>query len=304
MVGVPSWRRRRESAAMQRITNASWIEDTTVGRIVIPQPLPEGFALFYTTADFAGRTDEPELIDILRDRFGIDATLATCTQVHGRVIGRAEARPTLTGKDGPLHVGPAEACLISAGKSSSLHVGSAEALPISDDKSGSPHVGRASARPSECDALFTAERGIALGIKIADCLPVSLCDPAHRVIANIHTGWRGAAQRITAETLDTLARETAFDPRSVYAYLGPSIRVCCFEVGEEVAAQFDAAWIDRGRGVKPHLDIVAMTDALLRERGVANVIDTGLCTRCGAQPLFHSYRRDKRSGRNLAIAAQ
>jgi YfiH family protein len=169
-------------------------------------------------------------------------------------------------------------------------------------------VGGAPPRPAglkpglPCDALFTDQRHIALGIKVADCLPVALCDPLHRVIANIHSGWRGAAQNITAETLDTLARETAFDPSVAYAYLGPSIRVCCFEVGEEVAAQFDARWIDRGRGPKPHVDLARMTESILRERGVAHVIDTGFCTRCN--PLFHSYRRDKKSGRNLAIAAQ
>jgi len=152
-----------------------------------------------------------------------------------------------------------------------------------------------------CDALFTDRRGVALGIKVADCLPVSLYDPVHRVIANIHSGWRGAVQNITAATLDAL-NETSFDPAAAYAYLGPSIRVCCFEVGEEVAAQFDARWIDRSRGPKPHVDLARMTEFLLCERGVRNVIDTALCTRCN--PLFHSYRRDKKSGRNLAIAAQ
>ncbi|MEK6371090.1 MAG: polyphenol oxidase family protein [Acidobacteriota bacterium] len=243
---------------MQRTANVSWIEDTTLGRIVIPEPLPEGFALFYTTADFDGRTDDPELLAVLRDRFGIEASLETCNQIHSAHIHRAPAT-------------------------------------------------------RECDALFTDQRGVALGIKVADCLPISLCDPAHRVIANIHSGWRGAAQQITAATLDTLARETAFHPPSSYAYLGPSIRVCCFEVGDEVAVQFDGRWIDRTRGPKPHIDLVRMTEAVLRDRGVANVIDTGLCTRCDApqprnpataQPRFHSYRCDKRSGRNLAIAAQ
>ena len=272
--------------------------------MVVPEPLPDGFALFYTTADFSGRTDDPELLGILRDRFGIEATLETCTQVHGKVVGRAEARPTLGGERGSLRVGEAEARPTLDSERGSSRVGPAEACSLSDGKNRSPHVGRASARPAECDALFTADRGVALGIKIADCLPVSLCDPVHRVIANIHCGWRGAAQRIAAETLDTLASETAFDPPSAYAYLGPSIRVCCFEVGEEVAVQFDQSWIDRRRGAKPHADLVAMTAAVLRERGVATIIDTGLCTRCGEQPLFHSYRRDKRSGRNLAIAAQ
>ena len=231
----------------------------SVGRIVIPEPLPDGFALFYTTGDYDGVL-VPELTEILREQFGIEATLATCTQVHGKDVHRVGAgfsRP-----DAPGRLKPAA---------------------------------------PQCDALFTDQRGMALGIKVADCLPVSLCDPVHRVIANIHSGWRGAVQNIASETLDTLARQTAFDPAGAYAYLGPSIRVCCFEVGEEVAAQFDEQWIDRGRG-KPHVDLTRMTGALLRARGMANVIDTGLCTRCDSR--FHSYRRDKKSGRNLAIAAQ
>lgn len=249
---------------MQRTANVSWTEHTTLGRIVIPEPLPEGFALFYTTADFDGRTDGPELLAVLRHRFGIEASLSTCNQVHGRAVTRVGA-----------------------------------AAP------GRAPAAEAAAATQPCDALFTDQRGVALGIKVADCLPISLCDPAHRVIANIHSGWRGAAQQITAATLDTLARETAFHPPSSYAYLGPSIRVCCFEVGEEVAVQFDGRWIDRTRGPKPHIDLVGMTEAVLRERGVANVIDTGLCSRCDEpQPRFHSYRRDKRTGRNLAIAAQ
>jgi YfiH family protein len=232
---------------MQAAARASSVEHTSIGRIVIPAPLPDGFALFYTTADYDGAI-VPDLSAILRERFGIEAaTLATCTQIHSAIVQRAPAG-------------------------------------------------------GECDALFTAERHVALGIKVADCLPVSLCDPAHRVIANIHSGWRGAVQNITGETLDALARETAFAPPEAYAYLGPSIRVCCFEVGEEVAGQFDERWVDRARGSKPHVDLVRMTEALLRERGVRHIIDTGFCTRCNA--LFHSYRRDKKSGRNLAIAAQ
>jgi YfiH family protein len=218
----------------------------TIGRVIVPAPLPDGFALFYTTADYDGAL-VPELTDILHERFGIAATLETCTQVHSARVQRPPAS-------------------------------------------------------SECDALFTDQRGVALGIKVADCLPVSLCDPAHRVIANIHSGWRGAVQNIVGETLHTLARETAFDGREAYAYLGPSIRVCCFEVGNEVAAQFESRFVDRGRGEKPHVDLVKMTEALLRERGVRNIVDTRFCTRCN--PLFHSYRRDKKSGRNLAIAAQ
>jgi YfiH family protein len=250
----------------------------TIGRIVIPEELPQGAALFYTTADFDGRLT-PEsvaaLMEIVRDAFGIDAALSTCMQVHGKRVVRIDRSDSWRECD-------------------------------------------------DCDALFAAERGIALGIKVADCLPVTIFDVEHDVVANIHSGWRGAAQRITAETLDTLQRETAFHPASAVAYLGPSIRACCFEVGEEVAAQFDAVFVDRTRA-RPHVDLVGLTREVLSSRGIVNIVDTGVCTRCGGellvcsvaaamsaekpsnratqQPLFHSYRRVKGSGRNLAIAA-
>ncbi|MGZ7078568.1 MAG: polyphenol oxidase family protein [Thermoanaerobaculia bacterium] len=149
-----------------------------------------------------------------------------------------------------------------------------------------------------CDALWTDDDGVALGIKVADCLPVSLIDPVRGLIANIHSGWRGAVQRITAETLDAIGATS-----STTGWLGPSIRVCCFEVGEEVAAQFPRAVIDRTRGPKPHVDLVTFTSEILRRHGIERIFDSGMCTRCDDR--FHSFRREpKRGGRNLAIVAR
>ena len=151
-----------------------------------------------------------------------------------------------------------------------------------------------------CDALWADERNVSLAIKIADCLPVAMIDPAHAVIANVHSGWRGAVQGITAATVDAISSQTAFEPRSSYAYLGPSIRVCCFEVGEEVASQFDARYVDRTYP-KPHVDLVAFTTDILRARGLDRISDSELCTRCDGS-VFHSYRREGKGGeRNLQI---
>src|SRR5207253_5626444 len=129
--------------------------------------------------------------------------------------------------------------------------------------------------------------------------------------ANIHSGWRGSVQRITNATLDTITRETAFDPRTSHAYLGPSIRACCFEVGEEVVEQFAASYADIDKYVnrdraKPHIDQPAIAIDVLRASGFAadRIHDSGLCTRCDGS-LFHSYRREgKGGGRNLAVVAQ
>ncbi|HET7436606.1 MAG TPA: polyphenol oxidase family protein [Thermoanaerobaculia bacterium] len=156
-----------------------------------------------------------------------------------------------------------------------------------------------------CDALWTDENGVSIGIKVADCLPVTMIDPTHHVLANVHSGWRGAAQGITSQTLDAVQHSTAFDTAEAFAYLGPSIRVCCFEVGDEVAAQFDAQYVDRSYD-KAHIDLPRMTQNVLRARGIAalRIFDSELCTRCDGS-IFHSFRRDREAGgRNLQIAAQ
>jgi YfiH family protein len=241
------------------------IEQSEIGRIVVPPSLPAGLALLYTTIDFEGRLNDDvatQLMRVVHDRFDIDATLATCTQVHGKNAVNASADKRWRECD-------------------------------------------------SCDALWSTSAGTALGIKVADCLPVSIADVEHGVIANVHSGWRGAVQRITGETLDVLQRQTLFDSVVAQAWLGPSIRVCCFEVGEEVVDDLrtsyaDAdAFVDRSES-KPHIDLAGLTVALLVERGFLpeNVHDSGLCTRCVGS-IFHSYRRDaKRGGRNLAIVAR
>ncbi|HYC92557.1 MAG TPA: polyphenol oxidase family protein [Thermoanaerobaculia bacterium] len=168
----------------------------------------------------------------------------------------------------------------------------------------SAHVVRASSGSSwrecdSCDALWSSERGVSLGIKVADCLPVALIDVSQNVIANIHSGWRGAVQRITAAALDA----APLDPSSTHAFLGPSIRSCCFEVGDEVASQFSEHFVDRSRA-KPHVDLVAFTVDILRARGITNISDSELCTRCEGS-IFHSYRRDGAGkGRNLVVVSQ
>ena len=230
-----------------------------LGRIAVPDTLPANTALFCTTRDFEGRLTPDiaaTIAETVRERFGIESVLTTCTQIHSANVSRANA-------------------------------------------------GKQWRECDSCDALWSDETGVSIGIKVADCLPVAMVDPVHSVIANVHSGWRGAVQGITAATIDRIANETPFDPQSAFAYLGPSIRVCCFEVGEEVAAQFDEKYLDRSRE-KAHVDLASYTSDVLRARGFADerISDSGLCTRCDGS-IFHSYRREgKGGGRNLQIAAQ
>jgi polyphenol oxidase len=164
---------------------------------------------------------------------------------------------------------------------------------------------------NDCDALWSAEKPSALGIKVADCLPVTTIDPAASVVVNVHAGWRGASAGIISTTLESVRSSTSLDPSRSSVFLGPSIRSCCFEVGEEVVEAFTlrtsgfAQYVVRKEGSKPHIDLPAFATGELERLGVAaeQIFDSGICTRCDGR--FHSYRRDKgEGGRNLAIAAQ
>lgn len=92
------------------------------------------------------------------------------------------------------------------------------------------------------DALITNVPGIFLAVSIADCTPILIYDPENRAAAAIHAGWRGAAANIIGKTLDAMRRHFGTNGDACLAYVGTCIDECSFEVGPEVAAQFDGVF--------------------------------------------------------------
>lgn len=132
----------------------------------------------------------------------------------------------------------------------------------------------------------------AVGVLTADCVPILLCDRRSTVVAAVHSGWRGTVANIAARTVETLA---GIDPRDLLAAIGPCIELDAFEVGEEVAEQFEDRFVVRDRYEKPHVDLVACVRAQLEGAGVpTNQIErVGACTHANPD-LYFSYRRDGR----------
>lgn len=129
------------------------------------------------------------------------------------------------------------------------------------------------------DGHLTRERGLALLVLVADCLPVALAGGDR--VAMVHCGWRGLAGGILADAV------SRFDTTPAAA-IGPGIGACCYEVGEEVHAQFeDVEGAARGR----MLDLRRVARARLEAAGVAEIRDVDLCTSC-REDLFFSHRRD------------
>jgi YfiH family protein len=145
---------------------------------------------------------------------------------------------------------------------------------------------------AEEDGQATALRDAAAIVFVADCLPVMLV--AAGAVAALHGGWRGLAAGIVGEGVDALREVGGTGP--VIAALGPSARGCCYEVGEEVHARFEGFRVG-----ERNLDLAAVATARLREAGVSEVHDTGLCTMCTDD--FFSHRRDGGvTGRQGAVA--
>lgn len=131
-----------------------------------------------------------------------------------------------------------------------------------------------------------------VAVLTADCVPVLLVDEDRTVACAIHSGWRGTVAGVVSRAVAVLRERGGVAPSSLLAAIGPCIEREAFEVGEEVAARFAPAWVDRGRA-RPHVDLVAAVRAQLVEAGVrAEAVQrVGGCTLQHPDRYF-SFRRD------------
>lgn len=93
----------------------------------------------------------------------------------------------------------------------------------------------------EADGLMTAIPGVALIVFSADCIPVLLYDPARRVAAAVHAGWRGTAAGIVTAAVEQMCQIYGSSPADIRAAIGPGIGPCCFETHEDVPNAMTAA---------------------------------------------------------------
>jgi len=186
------------------------------------------------------------------------------------------------------------------------------------------------------DALITNQPGVLLSVRIADCLPILLVDPRRRAIAAVHAGWRGVLERVVEKAVGGMRQEFGSDPSGMAAILGPSIRACCYAVGQEVVDAFCGGSVNGerffrppssddpsqaltarypmlflsphppGHGPKPaaaaHLDLVAAARDQLRRAGLrpANIYVAPFCTACRTDVFFSHRKEGAGTGRAMA----
>lgn len=161
---------------------------------------------------------------------------------------------------------------------------------------------------ADADALWSADAGLAVGVKTADCVPILVHAPRSRSVAAVHAGWRGTVARVLARAIEALVREGGAAPGELRVAVGPAIGPCCFEVGPDVAAAFARGFppeVVRQDGARTTVDLYLANRRIAEALGVpgTQIDDPVRCTRC-AEREFFSHRRDRGvTGRHLAFIA-
>lgn len=154
----------------------------------------------------------------------------------------------------------------------------------------------------DSDALYTNRKNNFLALSIADCIPVFLFEKKKKIVAAIHSGWKGTLNKITKVTTEKIIREFTADAGNVLAYIGPGISIEHFEVGREIADLFEDN-VKLKKGEKFYIDLKLHNYLQLIGIGIPdeNIEISDYCT-YKEKELFHSYRRDKdKSGRMLGV---
>jgi len=129
-----------------------------------------------------------------------------------------------------------------------------------------------------------------------------MADPKNRAVAAVHAGWRGASLGIVSKTLQAMADRFGTRPEDLVVAIGPGIGACCFEVGPEVAVQFQPWFPERDDlSGRTKVDLVETIIRQLRRNNgtVGHLATANLCTVCD-NSLFHSYRRDREHAGRMA----
>jgi len=163
----------------------------------------------------------------------------------------------------------------------------------------------------EGDAIITSMPDIPIMVFSADCNTVLICDINLRVISAVHAGWRGVINNILNKSLNLMIRKFGCNQKDLMLFLGPSIRKCCFEVDYNLYKKFKIKFPEAfnkneitDNSNKYFIEMIDILKYQAIKTGVKekNISIIEKCTCCYGKDLFFSYRRDKKAGRQAALA--
>jgi hypothetical protein len=161
-------------------------------------------------------------------------------------------------------------------------------------------------KPPTCDAMITNHSQLALLVMTADCVPILFYDPQNKAIGVAHAGWKGTVGRIAAKTLVQMKNRYGTNSENLLVYFGPSIRECCYEIGDivkqAVIANFSAhqQYLFTRNG-KTYFDLIRCNRDVLIEMGVnpQHIVQNKVCVACHSKHYFSYRAADGITGRQV-----
>jgi polyphenol oxidase len=160
----------------------------------------------------------------------------------------------------------------------------------------------------QADIILTDKPCITLMMRFADCVPILLFDPQHRVAGIVHSGWKGTIRKTALTAVQSMSQLFGSKPDRILAAIGPSIGPDHYEVGPEVVqlvkhsfpADADQFLISQNGVV--HFDLWRANQSLLAQGGVQNVEVAELCTACHVEDWFSHRAENGITGRFAVLA--
>lgn len=150
------------------------------------------------------------------------------------------------------------------------------------------------------DALITDISGKVLAIQLADCQGILLYDPQFKVVANIHSGWRGSVANIISTCVAAMQSEFGCRPEHMIAGISPSLGPCCAEFVHYRAEIPEIYW--RYKNASDYFDFWKISQNQLIHSGLLpqHIEIANICTSCNSH-LFFSFRKKKNTGRFVSV---
>jgi hypothetical protein len=157
------------------------------------------------------------------------------------------------------------------------------------------------------DAMITNERGFALTLRFADCIPVVFYDWRREAIGIAHAGWKGIVNQVLPDTVRALRAAYGSEPADIIAGIGPCIGPEKFEVGPDVAAEIQNAVPERvvieTPDAKPRVDLWCAAQSQLRAAGLTEIQSANICTASNTHEWF-SHRAERGQTGRFGVAVE
>ncbi|GAB4531839.1 MAG: peptidoglycan editing factor PgeF [Anaerolineae bacterium] len=159
------------------------------------------------------------------------------------------------------------------------------------------------------DAMITADVGVYLAMRFADCVPILLHDPVRRAVGLAHAGWRGTVKNVAGAVVRTMVDRLGCSADHLVAVIGPAIGPCCYQVGPDViqavervlppqpASDNSPPLFSRCHEGHAYFNLWEANRRQLEAAGAGTVVVAGLCTACRPDRFFSHRGEGGKTGR-------